>query len=415
MVHRDVSPSNLMITPRSLRVVLMDFGLAKTGAGSLSLSMGSGFLGKLRYAAPEQLASAALDVGPPADVRGLGVILWELLSRKRLFEEAEDERKLATLIHDVDVPLLSEIVTDVHPDIEAIVSRATERDSGRRIQTAQQLAEYIQMVLDGEPLPIRPPTTGELAHRWMRENKPLVSTAAVAAATLTIVIAIAFGWILQAKSEADAQRKIAELSRQDAERQLADKNRAFEEVRMARQEALIATDEATLNLSLATETLSRICLTLSESDQFAGGGLYGPQRELLETIASQLEKSYAGKNRSSMSPALMRQLVQVYRQLAESYANLGEYGYAEARAIQALNWYAYLSRLPFDQAVGTQLEQDLLAFEKARIITLLASVSHALEEHGPRKPFVAPASHWRYVLTGPTGEESVDDSFVGQN
>ncbi|HSG65029.1 MAG TPA: serine/threonine-protein kinase, partial [Gammaproteobacteria bacterium] len=78
VIHRDVSPGNLMLTPDGQRIVLMDFGLAKGGDASQSVSIGTGFMGKLRYAAPEQLASAVLDVGPSADVRGLGATLWEL-------------------------------------------------------------------------------------------------------------------------------------------------------------------------------------------------------------------------------------------------------------------------------------------------------------------------------------------------
>ena len=87
IVHRDVKPANLMLTPDGSRVVLMDFGLAKGQSVNLTSTRSGGLLGTLRYAAPEQLAAASLKVGPPADVRGLGVVLWELLTRRRLFGE----------------------------------------------------------------------------------------------------------------------------------------------------------------------------------------------------------------------------------------------------------------------------------------------------------------------------------------
>ena len=106
LVHRDVKPANLMLTPDGTRVVLMDFGLAKGQSLTLSASRSGGLLGTLRYAAPEQLAAANLKVGPAADVRGLGVTLWELLTRRRLFAEAEDERQLAALVLAEDVPRL---------------------------------------------------------------------------------------------------------------------------------------------------------------------------------------------------------------------------------------------------------------------------------------------------------------------
>ena len=59
IVHRDVKPANLMLTPDGTRVVLMDFGLAKGQSLSLTASRTGGFLGTLRYAAPEQLAAAS--------------------------------------------------------------------------------------------------------------------------------------------------------------------------------------------------------------------------------------------------------------------------------------------------------------------------------------------------------------------
>ena len=75
VVHRDIKPANLMLTPDGQRVVLMDFGLAKGHSASLTASRQGGLLGTLRYAAPEQLATAALKVGPQADVRA-----WALCS-----------------------------------------------------------------------------------------------------------------------------------------------------------------------------------------------------------------------------------------------------------------------------------------------------------------------------------------------
>ena len=92
VIHRDIKPGNLMLTADGARVVLMDFGLAKGQDASLTASRQGGLLGTMRYAAPEQLAAASLKVGPPADIRGLGVTLWEMLTRRRLFEDASDEQ-----------------------------------------------------------------------------------------------------------------------------------------------------------------------------------------------------------------------------------------------------------------------------------------------------------------------------------
>ncbi len=210
IIHRDVKPANLLLTPDGQRIVLMDFGLAKGQSVSLSASKAGGLLGTLRYAAPEQLAAASLKVGPAADVRGLGVTLWELLTRHRLFGDAEDERQLAAMVHDQDVPRLRSIDPSLDADLEAIVARATERRVADRIQTAAQLAEYLQLYLDGKPLPIRPPSTAELLGRWVRGHKALVATAAAALAAILVTVTLAFISVTAAKNVAVAAKKEAE-------------------------------------------------------------------------------------------------------------------------------------------------------------------------------------------------------------
>jgi serine/threonine protein kinase/predicted negative regulator of RcsB-dependent stress response len=202
IIHRDVKPANLMLTPDGSRVVLMDFGLAKGKSLSLTASGQGGFLGTLRYAAPEQLAAATLPVGPAADVRALGVTMWELLTRQRLFGEAEDEAQLAQLVHDHDVPRLRAVDPSLDADLEAIVARATERRPTDRIQTAREMADYLQMYLDGKTLPIRPPSSGELMQRWIRDHRPLVAASAAAAAVIAATIVVAFLLILNSRNNA---------------------------------------------------------------------------------------------------------------------------------------------------------------------------------------------------------------------
>ena len=129
-------------------------------SGADAVHPGYGFLSE-----NPALAGACADakltfVGPPADVRGLGVTLWELLTRRRLFADAEDERQLAAMVFDQDVPRLRSVDAMYDRDLEAICARATERRASDRIASPGLLAEYLQLYLDGQPLPIRPPTTG---------------------------------------------------------------------------------------------------------------------------------------------------------------------------------------------------------------------------------------------------------------
>lgn len=293
VVHRDVSPGNLMLTPDGQRIVLMDFGLAKGGGESQAVSMGAGFMGKLRYAAPEQLASAVLDVGPPADVRGLGATLWELITRQRLFGQAGDERALATMIHQKDVPRLREIDPGFDRDLEAIVARATEREIDKRIQSAEELADYLDLYLAGEALPIRPPTTSELIGRWVRKRKALVASVLFA----VLVISSMLGWFYR------------ELDKK------------AEEALAAQRETQIALEESRAARDSQREALANIFERLTNSDVFRGTGLYGEQRELLVQIVAEYRDIL---REAGFDKSLAMDLASTLRLLAETNLDITE-------------------------------------------------------------------------------------------
>ena len=211
VIHRDVKPANLMLTSDGSRVVLMDFGLAKGQTNSMAVSRDGGLLGTLRYAAPEQLAAANIKVGPAADVRGLGVTMWELLTRQRLFGSAADEASLTQDVLTADVPRLRSIDHKFDRDLDAIVARATERRLTDRIQSAGQLAEYLQLWLDGRPLPIRPLSMSELSMRWIREHAALAITSGVIAALMvTTGFVILRGNMLTRQRSQQALRQVVQ-------------------------------------------------------------------------------------------------------------------------------------------------------------------------------------------------------------
>ncbi len=216
IVHRDVKPANLMLSPDGTRVVLMDFGLAKGHTRTLEASRIGGLLGTLRYAAPEQLAAAQVKVGPKADVRGVGATLYELLTRRRLFDDAVDENQLAAWVLNRDVPRLRGIDPSLDRDLEAIVAAATEREQSDRL-SARELADYLDLYLAGKPLPIRLPGVSELARRWVREHKGLVASAAMALVATVLVSIVAAVLIGQAKrKEAVATLEKTRLQAADA-------------------------------------------------------------------------------------------------------------------------------------------------------------------------------------------------------
>jgi serine/threonine protein kinase len=143
IVHRDVSPSNIMCL-RAGGVKLLDFGVASALGETGSNDPDSrAFRGKLSYAAPEYVLGHGQDAR--IDLFALGVILWEMVVGKRLFQGQSDEEKLHSLL-ELPVPPPSTRRPAVSEELDRIVMRALERDPARRYQTAAAMVEDLEQV-----------------------------------------------------------------------------------------------------------------------------------------------------------------------------------------------------------------------------------------------------------------------------
>ena len=135
LVHRDVSPQNILISYDG-EVKLTDFGIAKVQRVE-RLTQSGVIKGKLRYMSPEQASTGALD--RRSDVFGLGLVLWEALSSKKLFDGTSDALVLNQILHESFRP--PSVFNDgVSPALDALVMRALERNPRRRFQTAREFA-----------------------------------------------------------------------------------------------------------------------------------------------------------------------------------------------------------------------------------------------------------------------------------
>ncbi len=134
IVHRDVSPSNLLVTTEGITKVL-DFGIAKS-AGSTCLTPLGYVKGKLGYMAPEQLLGRAVDAR--ADLYATGVVLYEGLTRERFCVSEDLDACLARRL-DSDAPDLHSVAPDVPRSLEDIVRTCLARDPRDRWQTASVL------------------------------------------------------------------------------------------------------------------------------------------------------------------------------------------------------------------------------------------------------------------------------------
>jgi serine/threonine-protein kinase len=140
IVHRDVSPHNVLLGTQG-QVKVIDFGVAKASQ-RLQKTTGKELKGKLRYMAPEQLDG---NVDRRTDVFALGVVLWEALTGRRLFDDPDD----ATVIRRIlagDVPRPSDFA-EVPAELEACVMRALARRADDRFPSAEAFAEALHAAL----------------------------------------------------------------------------------------------------------------------------------------------------------------------------------------------------------------------------------------------------------------------------
>src|SRR5262249_59936184 len=118
-VHRDVSPQNVLVSVDGVARVL-DFGVAKA-AGRLQTTREGQIKGKIAYMAPEQLRSEAVD--HRADVYSVGVMLWEMLTGRRLFQ-GDNEGAVLTSILLGKRPLPSSVVPEIPKAWDDVIMKA---------------------------------------------------------------------------------------------------------------------------------------------------------------------------------------------------------------------------------------------------------------------------------------------------
>jgi serine/threonine-protein kinase len=145
LVHRDFTPSNIMITYAGT-VKVIDFGVARVQDNSQRHETRIGSIkGKISYLSPEQCMATPID--RRSDVFAAGIVLWELLSRRRLFDGPSDAAIIVSIMKD-DIPLPGWQGQPVDWDLQDIIMKALQRDPNHRYQTAAamraDLREYLR-------------------------------------------------------------------------------------------------------------------------------------------------------------------------------------------------------------------------------------------------------------------------------
>lgn len=138
LVHRDVSPHNLMCTEDG-NVKLLDFGVAKATEGVDSTYSGN-LKGKFAYMSPEQCMRSQLD--RRSDVFALGIVMWELCVGRRLFKRPNELETMQAIING-DIPRPSSLGKQLPLEFEDALMRALAVDRERRFASAEEFRQAL--------------------------------------------------------------------------------------------------------------------------------------------------------------------------------------------------------------------------------------------------------------------------------
>src|SRR5271155_2610338 len=190
IVHQDLKPGNIMVTPKGQAKVL-DFGLAKLldadGGAELTQTLShTDGAGTLPYMSPEQLRSEPVD--PRSDIFAAGAVLYELNSGHRPFEEKRAPQLIQQILNEPPRPL-HEWSSHTSPQLESIILKALDKQPGLRYQSARELR------VDLERLSTPQIAAPSGLRRFLRSHARAISFSAL----FLVVAAVAFWWLAGAR------------------------------------------------------------------------------------------------------------------------------------------------------------------------------------------------------------------------
>ena len=289
VLHRDIKPSNILIDAGGAAWVA-DFGLAKSlDAEGEGLTRTGDIVGTLRYMAPERFEGRSDARG---DVYALGATLYELLTLRPVFEEADRVRLIDRVIREEPARPRS-INRRVPLDLETIALKAMAKVPSARYASAAAMAGDLRLFLAGEPIRARRVGAAERLWRWGRRN-PLAAALASVAAVLMLVVVAGATW--------SARREHA--MRVDADRHRVQAEQALADLREAR------TDEATFRRAIDAERENLRKDPNSRRVQSSLDALYSQQAALQRRTGKKAEAVETALARRDLSPGSPDRLYQ---------------------------------------------------------------------------------------------------------
>ena len=157
LVHRDVSPQNILVTYDGVTKVV-DFGVAKATAVGTGATVAGQIKGKVAYMAPEQIKGNALD--RRVDLFALGIVLYALTTGKHPFRRESEAATMYNICSPQAVVPPRKVKADYPPQLERILTQALAKDPDRRYRTASDMLR----ALDQLPAVLRASTDDEVGH-----------------------------------------------------------------------------------------------------------------------------------------------------------------------------------------------------------------------------------------------------------
>lgn len=192
LLHRDVKPGNILLR-RDGTPLLTDFGLAR-GLDDVTVTQPGHFVGTPAYAAPEQLRGSTVELDARTDVYGLGVTLYHALTLRLPFQ-GSGTADLLRRIEAGQVEPLRRANPHLSADLQTIVAMAMEPDPARRYQTADELADDLERLLNLQPIQARPAGLMTRTVKLARRNRGAV-VGAVLGGALALLLTIIATWYL---------------------------------------------------------------------------------------------------------------------------------------------------------------------------------------------------------------------------
>ncbi len=267
IVHRDLKPANVLLTAAG-EPKISDFGLVKRLADDGGQTQSGSILGSPGYMAPEQAEGRTREIGPRADVYGLGAILYHLLTGRPPFRAASVLDTLEQVRTQEPIPP-SQFQPKLPRDVETICLKCLEKEPAKRYATAGDLAADLQRFGVGEPILARPVGRVERLWRWARRN-PRVAALSGAVALLVVAWSITSTWLyrlaraneqtaVRAAAEARRNESLAERNAEDARRN-AELARSNEALAKRREDVAKATAQDAINqmIRLGDQLLRRL-------------------------------------------------------------------------------------------------------------------------------------------------------------